>query len=203
MTPRPRMTPEPRTPRACAAFLLAAACGGGSSATFAGAIHGQTLRPSDAVSSPATVAFASGTLPVAAIVLSDAGTLCTKLAANLEPQSARTLVLFLADVNASTGAIEAPTGTATHLLFTVGSGAPPAHFAVASFGVNDASCKQIAAQSAAAVSGTVTLTGNANGAYTGTYDLFFDSGDHVQGAFHTAACQGLSTFLSANTHGCG
>ncbi len=192
-------------PPSCLVPLLAiAACGGGgSSATFAGTIHGQTLRPLDAVSSPATVVFASGTASAAAIILSDAGTLCTRLAANLEPKSSRSLVLFLADVNAATGAIEVPSGTATYLLFTVGSGSPPAHFAVASFGVNDASCKEIAAQSATAVSGTVTLTGNANGAYAGTYDLVFDSGDRVQGAFHTAACQGLATFLSSNSHGCG
>ena len=105
-------------------------------------------------------------------------------------------------MNPSTGAINVPAGTATHLVFTVGSGSPPAHFAVASFGVNDASGKEIAAPSATAVSGTVTLTGNANAAYAGTYDLFFDSGDHVQGAFNTAACSGLLT-LSSNTHGCG
>lgn len=192
-------------PRTLAALLLAAAAcgGGGASATFTGAIAGQTMRPTDAISSPATVAFASGTAPVAAIVISDAGALCTRLAANLEPKSSRALILFLADVNGATGAIQAPSGTGTYLLFTFGSGAPPGHFAVASFGVNDASCKQIAAQSATAVSGTVTLTGNSNGAYAGTYDLSFDSGDRVQGAFHTAACQGLATFLSSASHGCG
>ena len=192
-------------PRTCAAILLAAAAcgGGGASATFTGTIDGQTMRPTDAISSPATVGFTSGTAPVAAIVIADAGGLCTRLAANLEPKSSRVLVLFLADVNGATGAIQVPSGTATHLLFTVGSGAPPAHFAVASFGVNDASCRQIASQSATAVSGTVTLTGNANGAYAGTYDLVFDSGDQVRGSFHTAACQGLATFLSSNAHGCG
>jgi hypothetical protein len=192
-------------PRYFAAILMtAAACGGGgASATFTGTVHGQSMRPSDAISSPATVSFASGTVPVAAIIIADAGTLCTKLAANLEPKSSRALILFLADVNGATGTIEAPSGTGTWTIYTVGSGVPPAHFAVATFGVNDASCNQIAAQSAAAVSGSVTLTANGGGAYAGTFDLLFDSGDRVQGAFHTATCQGLATFLASPTHGCG
>lgn len=191
--------------RHLAAFLTAAAaCGNGSgSATFNGTVHGQSMTPKDYISSPATVSFASGTAPVAAIVISDAGAACTRLAANQEPKSSRSLVIFLSDVDRGSGVFGVPSGLATYTVFTVGSGAPPTHFAVASFGVNDASCNQIAAQSATAVAGAVALTGIADGAYAGTYDLSFDSGDRVTGAFNTAVCRALATFLANNTHGCG
>ncbi|MGZ6143806.1 MAG: hypothetical protein ACXWLM_10735 [Myxococcales bacterium] len=188
----------------CVATAAAVACGNTSaSATFEGTVRGVAMSPKDAVSSPATVGFTSGAAPVAAIVISDAARLCATVSANLEPKSSRALLLFLADVNPSTGAIEAAAGTGRFPIFIVGSGVAPAHFAVASFAANDASCREIAADSAGAVSGSVTLTGNGGGAYEGTYDLAFDGGDHVTGAFHTATCQALATYLGSLTHGCG
>jgi hypothetical protein len=190
--------------RLLAVLLLAAACSSsGASATFSGAVRGQSLTPTASISAPATVAFTSGSAPVAAIALSDAPALCRLLGLNQEPKSSRALLIFLADVNGATGAIEVPAGTATYSVFVVGSGNPPAHFAVASFGVNDAACHRIAAQSAAAVSGAITLTGNSGGAYAGSFDLTFDSGDRVTGAFDTAVCHGLATFLARNSHSCG
>jgi hypothetical protein len=68
--------------------------------------------------------------------------------------------------------------------------------------VDDAACNDLTAQSANAVTGTVTLTANSSSSVSGSYDLTFDSGDHVTGSFHTAACQALATFLAANAHGC-
>jgi hypothetical protein len=56
------------------------------------------------------------------------------------------------------------------------------------------------------VSGTVTLTGNSGGAYSGSFDLSFESGDHVTGTFNAARCAGIETFLTAagnNTLSCG
>ena len=189
---------------AAAAVLLAAGCGNqAASATFDGAVHGLSLQPRDAISAPATVAFTTGSAPVAAIVISDAAGLCTKVSGNFEPKSSLALLIFLADVNPSTGAIEAASGTGTFPVFVVGSGPAPRHFAVASFGANDAVCRQIAADSADALSGSVTLTGNGGGAYAGAYDLTFDSGDRVTGKFQTATCQGLTTYLGRLTHDCG
>lgn len=184
-------------------LFAAAACGGSSSATFTGTVHGQSMTPTDSLSSPATVSFTSGAAPAAVIAISDATALCTRLSANQEPKSARVLLIFLTDVNAGTGSLEVPSGTGTFSVFVVGTGSPPAHFAVASFGVNDAACNQIEAQSASAVSGSVTLTANSGSSYAGTYDLSFDSGDRVTGSFRTAACQGLATFLARSTHPCG
>jgi len=187
-----------------APLLLAAACGGtDASATFTGTVHGQSMMPADSISEAATVAFSSGAAPAAVIMIGDAPGLCTTLSANLEPKSSGVLLIFLIDVNTGTGSLEVPSGTGTFSVFVVGSGSPPAHFAVASFGVNDASCVQIAAQSALAVSGSIKLTANSGSSYAGTYDLLFDSGDHVTGSFQTAACQGIATFFASGTHPCG
>jgi hypothetical protein len=186
----------------CLALLLAAACGSDSAtATFDGTVRGQAMQPKDAVSSPATVAFTSGSLPVAAIVIGDVPQLCGKVSANVEPKSSRLLLLFLADANTSNGAIQPAAGTGVFPVFTIGSGSPPAHFAVASFGVDDDLCRQV--DSANAISGSVTLGANAGGAYTGIYDLTFDTGDRVSGSFHTTTCQGLPEYFSRLTHGCG
>ncbi len=185
------------------ALALAVACGSNASATFVGTVHGQSMTPTDAISSQATVAFTSGTAPVAALFFSDAGALCTKLAANQEPRSSRALLVFLADVDSTTGMFEAPSGTGTFPVFTVGSGGPPAHFAVVSFGVNDAACHRVDAESADAVAGSVTLTRNSAGTYAGSYDLTFDSGDHVTGTFDTAACRAVATYLASDSHTCG
>src|SRR5258708_30159942 len=130
-------------------LTAAAACGNGSgSATFNGTVHGQSMTQKDYISSPATVSFASGTAPVAAIVISDAGAACTRLAANQEPKSSRSLVIFLSDVDRGSGVFGVPSGLATYTVFTVGSGAPPTHFAVASFGGHDASTNQSAPHAA-------------------------------------------------------
>lgn len=186
------------------AMLAAAACGGdGASATFNGTVRGEAMTPADAVSTQAAASFASGVTPVAAIAISDAGALCARLGANREPRSARSLLIFLTEVNPATGSFQAPAGTGEFPVFVIGSGNPPPRFAVASFAVSDASCKRIAARSAAAVGGSVTLTGNADGVYTGTYDLLFEGGDRVTGSFHPAPCRGLAGYLASDSHGCG
>src|SRR5438105_3070435 len=181
-----------------------AACGTDRvSGTFVGTVHGETLSPADSISDPATVMFTSGFTPVGAIVLSDASGLCTRVSANRDAKGARALTLFLSDVNAQDGTIGPPAGTGAYPVFVVGSGSPPAHFSVAAFSASDLLCKKIPDKSAAAVSGSVTLTRNADGAYAGSYDLTFDSGDRVTGSFDAATCRGLATYLAANTHLCG
>jgi len=56
------------------------------------------------------------------------------------------------------------------------------------------------------VSGTVTLTSNNADAYSGSFDLIFDSGDHATGAFDATHRAGVLTLLTAagnNTLTCG
>src|SRR5881628_1549800 len=98
--------------------LALAACGNdGATATFVGTVHGESMSPADSISDPATVMFTSGSTAVAAIVLSDAGGLCTKVSANRDPKGARVLALYLSDVDAQTGTIGPPKGTAAYPVF--------------------------------------------------------------------------------------
>src|SRR5690349_20072301 len=121
--------------------LLAAAavgCGSGSSpagATFNGTVHGQPMKPAEAISSPAHVSLAAVSADVLAIALTDAAGACAKLGANTEPRNGKALVLLLADFN--NFVITAPSGSGTFTIYDPSAGGlPPAHVAVATFAVN-------------------------------------------------------------------
>lgn len=193
--------------RPIAGLLAVAAlgCGGGSTsagATFNGTVHGQAMKPAEAISSPASVSLGAISANVAAVVLTDAGGACAKVGANKEPGNAKALVIFLADFN--NFVTSPPSGTGTFSIYNPSSGGlPPSQVAVATFAVNDASCNEVPAQSAVATSGSVKLTSGSGGAYSGTYTIGFDTGDQVSGEFHTAYCPGLATYLGNSTHSCG
>jgi hypothetical protein len=193
--------------RRIAGLLAAAAlgCGSGTSSqgnSFDGTVHGQPMKPSDAISATARVALASLSANVLSIVLTDSAGVCAKVSANTEPRNGKALIILLADFNAFV--ITPPSGTGTFTVYDPGSGGlPPAHVAVATFAVNDASCNEVPAQSAVATSGAVKLTSGSGGAYSGTYTIGFDSGDQVSGEFHTSDCPGLGAYLGSATHSCG
>jgi hypothetical protein len=185
--------------------IAALGCGSGSTSagnSFSGTVHGQGMKPADAISSNAQVALASISANVLSIVLTDSSGVCAKVSANSEPKSAKALIILLADFNAFV--ITPPSGTGTFSVYDPRSaGLPPTHVAVATFAVNDASCNDVPAQSAIATSGSVRLTSGSGGSYTGTYSIGFDSGDQVTGEFHTSDCPGLGTYLGNATHSCG
>jgi hypothetical protein len=193
--------------RAAAVLLLAVACGSGNNlaaGTFNGVVRGQTLKPVDAISSPAKVALGAVSADVGAVILTDQPGACGKVTANSEPRNAKALILLLADFDPNAFSTTAPSGPATFNVINPDSpGAISPHIAVATFGVNDATCAQIAAQSAIATSGSVKVTSVSNGSYTGTFTLGFETGEQVTGDFHTLACPGLSSYLANSTHSCG
>ncbi|HUJ28891.1 MAG TPA: hypothetical protein VLW85_22880 [Myxococcales bacterium] len=188
-------------------MLLLAACGGGGAqvgATFSGTVKGQPFTPADAQSTRGTATFSVGTAGVGAIALTSFAGVCASLTANTEPKSTTDLVLLVSDVNLSTLQGSAPTQPATYTVYDFsGSGLPPAHLAYVSYGVNDASCVEQPGLSATGKSGTVTLTRVQGGAYSGSFDVTFDSGDHATGTFDTAECPGFASYLGTSTHGCG
>jgi len=193
--------------RRIAGLLAAAAlgCGAGATspgATFNGVVHGTPMKPADAISSRANVAVATISAEVLSIVLTDAAGSCAKLTANTEPKNGKALIILLADVN--NFVITPPSGTGTFDIYNPsGGGLPPAHVAVATFQVNDASCNEVPAESAVATSGAVKLTSGSGGVYSGTYTIGFDTGEQVTGEFRTADCPGLSTYLGNPTQSCG
>jgi hypothetical protein len=192
--------------RSAAVFLAAAlGCGGGVTvgATFNGVVHGQPMAPADAISSPARVTVSGVNAEVAAIVLTNVAGVCAKVTANTEPRNGKALAILLADF-ALPLSINAPGSPATFNVYNPATGGiPPAHLAVVSFAVNDASCAMVPAQSAVGTSGAVRITSISGGSYSGTYTIGFDTGEQVTGDFHTASCPGLATYLAAATHSCG
>jgi len=185
--------------------LCALGCGSGSAGgSFNGVVRGQPMKPADAISSPARVSLGPISADVGAVVLTDVPGVCGRVTANTEPKNGKALVLFLADFNRQTLTATAPAGPGTFDVVNPSApGLPPPHGAVVTFGVNDAACEQIAAQSAVATSGAVKITSLSGGAYSGTYTVGFETGEVVSGEFHAATCPGLATYLSTPAHSCG
>jgi len=187
-----------------AVLLGALGCGSGVGGSFNGVVRGQPMKPTDAISSPARVSLGPISADVGAVVLTDVPRVCGRVTANTEPKSGKALVLFLADFNRQTLTATAPAGPGTFDVVNPNApGIPPLHAAVVTFGVNDAACEQIAAQSAVATSGAVKITSISGGAYSGTYTVGFETGEVVSGDFHATSCHGLATYLSTPAHSCG
>jgi hypothetical protein len=171
---------------------LAAGCGGGSAAP--GTVKGQTFSPSESISNSAPVAAGSSS-SAGIIVIANSSGLCADVNANKEPKNLQGLLITLEDVNQTTFATTAPTAPGVYDL----SGSA-ARYAFVAFQTNDASCQEISSQSAAGATGTVTVSSVSNGAYTGSYDVIFDSGDHLTGSFNATQCAGISTLFGPSSN---
>lgn len=189
------------------------ACGSSSGpeppATFSGTVEGRTFSPVEAMSASGSIAILGpGTATnMAVIVLSDAAGQCATFTANGELKSQMDLVIFLADVDPSSGIASAPTGIGSYAVIPfehpAGSSTPP-HAAFAELSGEDATCT-LSIEPAEAKSGSVTLTSNAGAAFAGTLDLIlhaFNDDYHVSGSFNTTACPGIIGYLNASQHTC-
>jgi hypothetical protein len=168
---------------------VAVACGNGGN-SFSGTIRGQSLTPTESISGSTPVpTYPPNTAGL--VLISSANDSCADAAARIQPKSAAAMLITLADFDASTGAPSAPAAPGS---YTVSQTTVPKQ-AWVGFGATDASCNEFV--SAVGASGTVTITGVSDSAYAGSFDVIFDSGDHVTGSFSASACAGLSTlFLS-------
>ena len=211
--------------------------GGGSSggtATFTGTVRGNSFKTGDAVSATNVLIATQGSLAdctsnadctttgetciagscgarsgtVAAIVLTSATGLCSKVSASQEPKSTQYFVLALGEVDYNTRTVTPPSGAFSYAVTY--TGLPPTRFAKILFQGTDASCKAVSAQGVGGVNGTVQLTrADANG-YTGTFDLNLQqtdasghvtgTADHVTGTFNTTNCAGLAGLVATNRH---
>ena len=173
--------------------MLAAACGSGGSS--AGTIKGQAFSPQEASSGNVSL---GGSDTGAAILVANTTGICADLAASKQPKNLQALLLILFDVSASTGAKSAPAAPGT---YTVSTGTQ-AKSAIVLYSVTDATCKEITAQGATGVSGTVTLTSASNGSYSGTYAVTFDSSDRLSSSFTAASCSSIDVLFGSGTPTC-
>jgi hypothetical protein len=178
------------------AVSILVACGGGGSGrgsgNIDGTIRGASVRVADAISTN----YFFSTVPVTSygvIALSSSGGLCGTWGAGKQPKSSQFLLLAVSDTNPA-GQGTAPSGPGSYTVVTnpqtIAKPALVAYFAV------DANCQLTS--TAGGTSGTVTLSSVANSGYSGTFDVTFDSGDHVTGSFKASNCAGLTTFLDSS-----
>jgi len=110
------------------------------------------------------------------------------MAANQAQNGIEGIVLVIADVSAS-GAATAPSAPGT---YPINSGmalpAGESRVAYADLSASDSGCKLISSEYTIGVSGSVSIDRVSGGAFAGSYDLQFDSGDRVQGFFSGTAC---------------
>jgi len=162
-----------------AALLLLLGCGS-SPFTVNGSIHGNSLKPGDAISAHGVLLMGGDPIHATVAVLSNASGLCSLADAGKLPKSSQFLTLTVGDQSTST-----PPAAGTYVIWS--TGALPTLLALADYWQTDASCSDIPA--ASATSGTITVTSVSNGHLSGTFDLTFDSGDHVTGSFSAPDCE--------------
>jgi hypothetical protein len=172
-------------------LALGAGCGGGGpSITFNGTVQGQSFFPKDAIS--ASVVTTSGSSRTAGVVvIANAGGQCDDLVANRKPKKLLYMTIVLEDLDYATGATAAPTSPGT---YGVTGAVKKAYI---SFTATDGQCA--VGQIVYSQDGTVALISVSNGAYTGTFDVHFDSGDHVTGSFSATACSQITPYYDPST----
>lgn len=166
---------EGRVRRLAAVLITVAACGGGgagSSASFTGTVDGTTFHPVEAISAPGT------------ITMSDRSGLCDLATRSIEPRSSHVLAIGVAEDDRKA------VHPGTYTVVDPHTANRPLKAAFAVFVTVDAVCTP--PQRSSSASGTIVLTKVVDGAYTGTFDIVFQGGDHVSGSFDSASCSGLA-----------
>jgi hypothetical protein len=166
--------------------------GGTDRGTIQGTLHGQSFTVSDAVSAAVTVTVSGVTAHIAAIALANTADLCGDAMANVSHPNQRGLIIDLFDVNGTT--INTPTAPGTYTIAQ--GGTPPPKAASLEVATDDATCQPLAAQSASATSGTVTLTAVSGNKFTGSFDVVLEGGDHLTGSFKPSECPALATAIN-------
>jgi hypothetical protein len=149
-----------------------------------GNIGGAPLPVHDAL---AITVPASATSPgTASILLTDASNVCEDFAAGKAPAGVSALALEILRLDAQ-GRPAAPTAAGRFDIVKPGA-APMANSntAVATFSSLDASCAPL--KSLHSVDGSVTIDHLDATGYTGSFDLTFDSGEHISGRFDAIEC---------------
>jgi hypothetical protein len=156
-----------------AAVLCIVGCGGGGgSSSFT--IRGQSFSAVETISAVQTTSSSS----VGVVIFSGRSGICALAASNTNPKNTKGLLIVVSN-NGTALVAGAYTVTAS---FSAGK------IALVQFVSYDNTCGDITAQEANGVSGTVTLTSVSGNALAGSYDITFDSTDHITGSFTGTGC---------------
>ena len=105
----------------------------------------------------------------------------------------RYLTIELRDVNGAT--TTTPTAPGTYTIYP-DTGSEPPKSASLLVGALDQTCQSNDADSAKAQSGTVTLATVGGGAFTGSFDVTLNTGDHLTGTFDPEPCTALAAAVT-------
>jgi hypothetical protein len=184
-----------------ALVLALCACGGGGGSNGGGSVSGTVGGISFPVAS-AISAIGSNSQGTAAVVAMTSGDdACTQVETNNTHPNETIVELELLDLNETAQTTSAPTAPGTYAVYdTNGSAAPTSTSVAIVFAESAGSDCNGGTGGGNGVSGTVTLTAaNATtGVYSGTFDVTFDTGDHVTGSFNPEACTALGESTSGS-----
>ncbi len=171
------------------ATLTAAGCGGSSPGTITGSVKGTTLGVNDTV----TGIYDDNGNSAVIVVLTTETNACATFTSGESVKNATSLVVAIAQYDPAKLKSVAPTATGTFTVYdaSVMLVPPSADVATLSWYQSDSNCKSTLDGTGA--TGTVTISGVNNGAYSGTGDVTFDSGDHVTFTFDGTSCAAITT----------
>jgi hypothetical protein len=157
--------------------------GGTGTGTVSGTIGGRSITVANAISSNYDYNIGN-TLHYGVVLLGEPASLCDLAASHTAPGDAAVLG-FTATVLSTSG------GNYVGTLPTVGTYVVNGQSGNVVFGELNAaaSCDVVGTM---AQTGTVTLTSASDGVYAGSFDIVFETGDHVTGTFDPAACPALT-----------
>jgi hypothetical protein len=186
-----------------ALVLVAAACG--PPASVNGTLGGMVMHVADAISTNATVirVLKDGTVTrtnEGLLFITNMPTYCNAVATSKQIKNMQRVELDFVDLvsgDATNGFVTAaPTSPGTYDAYA--GQAAPAKVFVGAYEQSDASCL-FPDVPPLTNGGVVTLTGVNNGSYSGNFDVMFDNGDHITGAFGTNNCTPLSVAINSAT----
>ena len=156
----------------------------------------------DTISASVILDDGGETSSVARIVIASTTGLCSDAGATppIDRAQQKFITIELADVAGAT--TTTPTAAGTYAIYP-NTGSRPAKSASFVTGSLDASCMTVDAADASGQSGTVTLASVNGDAFSGSYDVVLNTGDHVTGSFTPRACPALRTAVASTaTHTC-
>jgi hypothetical protein len=180
------------------ATLTAAGCGS-SPGSVTGSIHGTSLGVNDAVSG----IYTSGSSSAAVIALTTETDACATFTSGVSVKNATSLVISLGQIDIASLKTVAPTAPGTFTVWDSKKMAipPMSDVAVVSWYQSDSNCQSTV--QATGATGTVSLTGANNGAFSGSGSVTFDSGDLVTFTFDATNCVAITTAaMGLNTTSC-
>jgi hypothetical protein len=176
-----------------------AACGSGmdggsnstGTATVNGTIHGRQVTAEDASSAVVPASVQGFSFQAGAVVISSAANICATVSSGKQPRNWQALVLGVAQQQ--NGTVGPPTAPGAYTIITGLSF--DSKIAVAYFRATDASCADLGPTAdALATSGTITLT-SVTPAFTGSFDLTLDTGEHITGSFKAPGCPAIASVV--------